>query len=265
VLPYKRLLDRINDSIRNLPSHTLSLGKQKISFGIGIVFGIASLFIGAGSLIVALKVKDSAVKVDKMDSLLKTIADQDTTLVRISKQNSESIVKLDSILKELYHQFDAVTTNTEPKIKLENPIAIKINDRFIELNINYTNTGQRDADNLFIECYKLYDFQTEFDISLVKNKHESIIITPQENALYAMTLGFTDPENLNKLKYRIRFTYLDKFKNMHHTQTFYLFLVWKELTVTEIDFCTTPYERLIDKAIAAFKKTGNPKQPYKTP
>ena len=78
----------------------LSLTKQKINFGLSIVIGIASLLIGTGSLIVALKVKDSAVKIDKMDALLKTIADQDTTLVRISNQNSmmDPVYKTDIVL-----------------------------------------------------------------------------------------------------------------------------------------------------------------------
>jgi len=233
---------------------TLSLGKQKWGFWIAIISGIGTLFIGIASIVLAVKVEGTAVKIEKMDSLIKTIANQDTTLVRITKQNSESIGKLDSILKELYHQYKVQTTNTEPKIKLLDPITERISQNLLHFQLPFTNTGSRDAVKLDIEVYLIYD-----DGKIVKTEltnmlnHKDMICTPGQTQNVEFNINL-DSNLIKNLSFRYKFRYLDKLTSLPYEQTFHFVYEWKNDKVTIQRYNATAYAKTMDSLITAINK-----------
>lgn len=229
-----KLLSQLRRAINNIQSSpSLSLKRQNIAYYISIAGTAVSVLLGIVSLILAVEVQRSAVKIEKMDTLINELAKQDTTnkkalneLISISSLNSLSIIKLDSILHELYKQYNIATTNTEPKINITTATPHRITDTSVYAQIIYTNSGSREALKLNIIDYALYDNKGTLTVSTVRSENENITVTPGQVFFHRIGLTNRNSNILDNLKMRIDFHFTDKFNNRPYTQSFYFKFDW---------------------------------------
>ena len=258
----QKLLKQLNDSVNNIQSPpSLSLRRQRRLYFFTIIGVIVSFILGIVSLVLAIKVQNNAVKIDKMDSLLGEMVKQENInqaslnqLTVIAKLNNESITQLAAISKTLGSQYATTVTNTEPKIKLLSASSSKPTDIKGIVTLTFTNSGSRPAENFALHMYAIDQNNNTFIATGSDFTNTSSEITPGQEKNQDYTLIYKDVKRFDRVVFRFDFIYLDKLDNKKHLQRMYFKFDWKgtERSTEFIDDIAT--KNKIDNAIIIFDK-----------
>jgi hypothetical protein len=258
----QKLLIQLNTSIQNIqspPSLNIRSQRRQYYFTIGGV--IASIILGFVSLVLAIKVQNSAVKIEKMDSLLSEMVKQDSinqqslnNLAEIAKLNNESITQLVAISGTLNSQYKTTIINTEPKIKILTATSSKSSENDGYVTLKYSNSGSRPAENLFVKSYSLDEEKENIKVTGFDTDSGSVEVTPEQELNHGFTMH-QDPKTFDNTVFRFDFNFTDKLGNIPHVQYFYFKFDWKGSEKGSRIITVRDKINRIDKAIAEYDKT----------